>query len=199
MRFFVRCAVTVAGLAVLSACAPAQPPTAPSTPTATASVPVCAPLDGSTPFPCTQADFESLERQRALYEEAELVLVRFYAELERQEVDWRLREMTPELEATTTGRFREFTQRLIDLDRQDEARRVGDPSPVVWVRPLLQASRDGSVAALRACVDGTKARYLTKDSKDPKPGVAFEYSFYFAREDDGLKISNSTFEEVDAC
>lgn len=183
------------GLAVLVGCTPTAAPS----PIPTPSVPTCVPLDGASPFPCTQADFDALAEQRALYEEAEAVLGRYYSEVNRQEVDWRLREMTPEFEATTAGEFREFTQRIIDLDRRDEARRVGDPAPVMWVRPQLEGASDGFVAVLRSCVDGSQARYVTKASPEPRPGVAYEFTYSFTRVNDALKIATSTFEGVKGC
>lgn len=197
MPIFVRSVIPLAGFLILAGCSPAQPPTAASTPTPT--VPVCVPLDGATPFPCTQADFESLAEQRALYEEAEEVLRRYQAEVERQEVDWHLREMTSEFEATTTGDFTEFNRQLIELDRRDKAKRVTGPAPIVWVKPRPQDSKNGSIATLRACMDGTQADYVTETVTAPTPGAAFEYSFYFSREGHALKIVTSSFKKVVTC
>ena len=192
------CALSVAlGFAVLSGCTPAAAPPVSSAPVP--SVPVCEPVDGATPYPCTQADFDALAQQRALYEEAEVVLRRYLAEFNRQEADWQLREMTPELEATTSGTFRDFAEQLIEIDRKDEARRVSDPSPLTWVRAAPDQSAKGSVAALRACVDGSKALYVTKSDAEGKPGTAAEHVFYFARDGQDLKIVTSSSERVPSC
>lgn len=183
------------GLAVLVGCTPTAAPS----PIPTPSVPTCVPLDGASPFPCTQADFDALAEQRALYEEAEAVLERYVAELVRQEKDWRLRELTPELEATTTGRFRDFVMEFIELDRQDQASRLGDPAPIAWVKPVPDESREGSVAALRYCVDATAETFVTKEAPQGVSGVAAERTYFFAREAGQLKIASSDVKDVKSC
>lgn len=183
------------GLAVLVGCTPTAAPS----PIPTPSVPTCVPLDGASPFPCTQADFDALAEQRALYEEAQGVLRRYLDELERQEVDWRLREMTPELEATTGGLYRGVVQQFIDQDRAEEAERIGPPAPLAWTKPLLGESREGSVIAIRYCQDARTESYRTKASQSPVPGVAAERSYYFGRESGDLKIVASDAERVESC
>lgn len=196
MRIFVRGVILLVGLMVLAGCAPAQTPTA--APVPTPSVPVCTPLDGSTPFPCTQADFESLAEQRKLYE-AERVFVRYRAEVKRQEVDWRLREMTPELEGITTGKFRTYVQQLIDQDRAEEAARVSEAAAVSWIKPAVGESRSGSVVDLRLCVDARSEQYVTKDANAPVPGVVTEHVYYFISSDNALKLGDSTSSRVQSC
>ncbi|TBT85913.1 hypothetical protein ET989_05525 [Propioniciclava sinopodophylli] len=183
------------GLAVLVGCTPTAAPS----PIPTPSVPTCVPLDGASPFPCTQADFDALAEQRALYEEAEAVLRRYQAEVDRQEADWSLREMTPELLDTTTGAFRQATQQLIDQDRHDQARRIGDAVPIAWVKWTPAEARGGSVATIQYCVDGTRERYVTKDSPDGSAGVAVMRKYFFTRTDGQLKIATSDAERVPSC
>ena len=182
-------------LAVLVGCTPTAAPS----PIPTPSVPTCVPLDGASPFPCTQADFDALAEQRALYEEAETVVKRYYDEVNRQEADWQLRGMTPEFEATTTGDFREFTRQLTEFDRRDQASRVSGSVPVVWVRPALDEDLDGALVAVRSCVDGSQASYVTSARPTPQAGVVMKYVFYLSRADDVLKLSSSSSEQVDAC
>ena len=192
------CALSIAlGFVILSGCTPAAPPPVSSAPVP--SVPVCEPLDGATPYPCTQADFDAIAEQRALYEEAVGAFERYRREIKRQEVDWRLRELTPELEATTTGAFRGYALNFIERDRQDEARLISDPAGIGWIKPVLGSSKDGSIVAARVCVDARTERYLTKSSSTPAPGVATEHTYYFVREDSLLKITNSESERVESC
>ncbi|MDO5534614.1 MAG: hypothetical protein Q4F65_08185 [Propionibacteriaceae bacterium] len=180
----------------LTACAPTAAPTPSPVPT----VPQCTPLDGGAPYACTQSEHDTLAEQHALYDEAEQVLRRYRAELDRQEADWRLREMTPEFEATTTGAYRDFVEQFIEADRNDEASRIGEPAPIVWVKPLIGASRDGSVAALQFCSDASTTEYVTKENPSPFVGGTVKRTYYFVPTDGShLKIAASDAEEVDAC
>lgn len=192
------CALSVAlGFAVLSGCTPAAAPPVSSAPVP--SVPVCEPVDGATPYPCTQADFDALAQQRALYEEAQGAVRRYEAEVARQGADWQLREVTPELEATTTGDFRNAVEEFIRQDRADQAVRVGEPAEIAWFEPALDKSRNASEVAVRACIDATTERYVTRSNSSPTPGVAVVHTYYLVREAGQLKIATSDYEDVAAC
>ena len=196
MPILVRPIIPLVGLLILTGCAPAQSTAAPAP---TPTVPTCTPLDGGTPFPCTQADFDSLAEQRALYDEAEAVVKRFAAEDVRQAADWRLREMTPEFEATTTGDFRAVVLEIIRQDRAEESRRIAGSAGLSWIRPAPKEARDGSLAVLEACLDTSVETYVTKESSTPSNGVPVVHTFHLVRDGSQLKISNVESLRVEAC
>lgn len=189
----------VAALAALlvAGCTPTAPVSPSPTPTPTTYL--CTPEAGGTPAPCTQAQHEEMLRMDALYAEAETVLRRYVAEVDRQYANWELRAMTPELEATTMGSFRSYEEQLIEKSRAKQLRRVNGAQPMAWIKRIPGLARDGSIVALEACEDGRAERYLDKDMAASQPGEVFLYRYFFARSGESLKITQSEFKKGESC
>lgn len=174
-------------------------PTAPASPSPTPTTYLCTPEAGGTPAPCTQAQHDEMLRMNALYTDAETVLRRYVAEIDRQGSDWRMRELNVELQAVTMGEFRGILEGLIAQDRQDQANRVSAAAPIAWVKRVPGLTRGGSLVALRYCVDATVESYTTAATPTPFPGVVYVQTYYFSREADQMKISSADVQQVQSC
>lgn len=188
-----RAAALMLSLSFVAGCSPAVAPTPTPSPTYQ-----CVPEAGGDPLPCGPIEFEASQRRDALYAEAEAVYRRFWAEMARIDVD-PAPEMTPELEASTAGPYREILVQLLVVMRGNQ--RLSGESSVVWVKRLVGLESSGSVVALSVCTDERSALFADPAGGEPQPGKAVQRRVYFAR-DGGvgpLRIVDSEFLEVDAC
>ena len=172
--YSVRIGLAVLRLIVTVGCSPAPRPVSTPSP-----VYQCVPEAGGDPMPCGPIEFETTQRRSALYGEAEAVYRRFWAEIVR--IDSSPEPvMTPELEATTMGKFHESVVTL--LGELKGAQRVSGESPIVWVRRLVGMERSGSIVALEACTDERNARFINPKGGDLLVGRATQRRLYFARD-----------------
>lgn len=158
----------------------------------------CVPEAGGDPVPCTSIEFETSRHRDALYSEGEAVYRRYWSEVTRVRLSAEP-SMTPDLEETTAGNFREGVRQLIEDSRG--AQRVSGDAPVVWVKRLPVLTRSGSIVALEVCTDATTARYANPQGGSPTAGRAFQQRIYLARLENAgaLRIVDSEYKEVAAC
>ncbi len=179
-------------LVVVTGCAPATttPSIAPS--------PVCTPEAGGAAYPCSQHDYDQMIAKDKLYAEAEAVYRKFLAENERINRTGGVTTLTPVLLETTTGEFRDDVLSLYRELHRIHATAKGGRFIVAWVHRVPGASKDGSVAALRACTD-SRTVTMGADGASGTPGLVNELTSYFVREGDALKIAAATYKVVSAC
>jgi len=172
-----------------------QSPAATPTPTPTYS---CTPEAGGTPAPCTQAEFEQMQKMDALYAEAEAVNATFRAEMERHYRMGGATELSPVFLETTAGPAREA---LLEFQREMHAAKrksVGGEIKTVWVKRNAGESVQGSEVSLRVCMDGTGVKSY-EDGELVGNGLKTVDNMYFTRIDGKLKITFNTPGEDPQC
>jgi hypothetical protein len=187
-----RAAALMLSLSFVAGCSPAVAPTPTPSPTYQ-----CVPEAGGDPLPCGPIEFEASQRRDALYAEAEAVYRRFWAEIVRIDSNPEP-TMTPELEATTVGPFRDA---LIEvLGELKGAQRVSGESPIVWVKRLVGLQRSGSIVALETCTDERNARFANPDGGELLVGQATRRRVYFVQGADGaLRLIDTEYMGVEQC
>lgn len=172
-----------------------QSPAATPTPTPTYS---CTPEAGGTPAPCTQAEFEQMQKMDALYAEAEAVNATFRAEMERHYRMGGATELSPVFLETTAGPAREA---LLEFQREmhrDKLKSVGGEIKTVWVKRNVGQSMQGSEVSLRVCIDGSSVQTL-EDGRPVGSGGKGVDAMYFSRVEGKLKITFNIAEEDAEC
>lgn len=162
-----------------------QSPAATPTPTPSYS---CTPEAGGTPAPCTQAEFEQMQKMDALYAEAEAVNATFRAEMERHYRMGGATELSTVFLETTAGPAREA---LLEFQREMHAAKrksVGGEIRIVWVKRNAGESMQGSEVSLRVCVDGRTTR-VEQDGEVIGQGNATVDIMYFSTVDGQLKLT----------
>ena len=172
-----------------------QSPAATPTPTPSYS---CTPEAGGTPAPCTQAEFEQMQKVDALYAEAEAVNATFRAEMERHYRMGGATELSPVFLETTAGPAREA---LLEFQREmhrDKLKSVGGEIKTVWVKRNVGQSMQGSEVSLRVSMDGTRTKTYRGDEL-LGPGLMVLDVMYFTKVDGKLKITFNVTEEDPEC
>ena len=184
--------VVLVGVA-LAGCSAA--PVASPTPSPTYA---CVPEAGGEAVPCGPIEYEQSQRRDALYAEAEAVYRRFWAEMRRVELD-STPTLTPELEATTGGPYRDTLSELLVLARGNQ--RVSGGPQIAWVRRLVGLSRSGSIVALETCSDNADALYADPQGGPPAAGISGQRRLYFGRDEASLplRIIDSEYMKVETC
>lgn len=162
-----------------------QSPAVTPSPTPTYS---CTPEAGGTPGPCTQAEFEQMQKTDALYAEAEAVNAKFRAEMERHYRIGGATELSPVFLETTAGPAREA---LLEFQREMHAAKrksVGGEIKTVWVKRNVGQSMEGSEVSLRVCVDG-RTTEVVQDGDPIGKGNATVDVMYFSRVEGDLRLT----------
>jgi hypothetical protein len=186
-----------AALVLLSGCTPAAPLTTVSpTPVPTFQ---CTPEAGGTPSPCSQAEFEQMQKMDALYAEAERVYRKYLAE------DERVAKQGGALELTTAYRetigdplILQQTLQILRNNKKQGRHMRGGEFRIAWLKRRPEVSSRNSVVALRACVDASSSRLYVKD-KYLGQGAVYEEESFFNYFGDSLQISNLSYELVESC
>lgn len=167
----------------LAACTPTAGPSASTTPAPSYT---CS-LAGSTPSPCSQADYEKTQAQNQLATEAEQVYRRYFAENVRILRAGNVTEATPEMKATLAEDALADTLQLYREYARDNVRFTGGEFKLKAVEPSFNLTENGSTVMTQACWDGSSTTIMTKGKPDGAGQVVGERAFM--REIDGeLKI-----------
>ncbi len=196
-------AVILAATFLLAACQPSGPgqPTPTSSPSAPVATPtptfMCTPEAGGEASPCSEAQHDEMKAKDALYEEAEAVFREYFAENIRISRAGGVEEPTEVILATTTGAARESVMKAFREFARRGSRARG-PDPTLSVAREPGASRDGSVVAIRACVDASAWAFYKGDDKVSE-GRTAEDRVYFSQIGDGLRMAFIEGRWVESC
>ena len=163
----------------LAACTPTAGPSASPTPAPSYT---CSPA-GSTPSPCSQADYEKTQAQNQLAAEAEQVYRRYFAENVRILRAGNVTEATPEMKATLAEDALADTLQLYRDYAKDKVRFKGGEIKLKTLEPRFDLTENGSTVVLQACWDASSTNIETRG----KPGDAGQIvgERAFMREVDG--------------
>lgn len=184
--------VVLVGVA-LAGCSAA--PVASPTPSPTYA---CMPEAGGEAVPCGPIEYEQSQRRDALYAEAEAVYRRFWAEMRRVELS-PTPVLTPELEATTSGAYREMLNELLEQSRGYQ--RVSEEEPqLAWVKRLPGLSRSGSIVALRTCSENGQTLYANPEGPATE-GLTGQHRLFFSPDGEGgvLRIVDAESMTTSSC
>lgn len=194
-----RIAVLAASCVLLTACTAAPQPSTPA-PSATTPTPTfsCTPEAGGAAYECSQFDYDQMIAKDKLYAEAEAVYRRFFAEDERIYRAGGVDEPTPVLLETTTGKFLEDSMRIYRALKKNNTHSEGDPAELAWLRRLPGVVEQGSLVALRACTDASRAVMVTPGAANESAGYLSDVLF-FGRDGSDLKITQAKGDVVKSC
>lgn len=194
-----RIVVPIAVCLLLAACtagpAPSPTPTPTTTPEPTYS---CTPEAGGAAYECSAFDYEQMVAKDKLYAEAEAVYRKFFAENVRIYRIGGVTEPTDALMETTTGRFQSDSMSLYRALNERRARIVEGSPRLESITRLAGVQREGSAAALVACVNSTDV-LLRGDAKYESRGRVISERLFFARVGSSLKIQSSQWKEMKSC
>lgn len=190
-RFTIAAITLTASL--LAGCTPAAAP--PPSPTASPTY-ICTPEAGGPAQPCGPIEYEQAQKRDAEYSEAETVFLRYWTEFDRLTAE-PTPAFTQVLDETTSG---DFKVRLVAaLEPAAHAQRVSGAATTSSLQRVPGLSRAGATVALHVCIDARGAAYVTQESPQPEPGIAYEQRLYFARVGSKLKLVESESREVPQC
>lgn len=178
----------------LAACTPTAGPSASTTPAPSYT---CS-LAGSTPSPCSQADYEKTQAQKQLATEAEQVYRRAFAEEVRILRAGNVTEPTPEMEAVLAEEALADSLALYRDNARDKVRFVGGKIQLKSVEPNFSITMNGSTVMLQTCRDASSASIETDGRKTGRGRIVGERAFL--RPVDGhLKIILVQSREQSSC
>lgn len=191
-----RTAVSTAVLALALALAGCQPAT-----TTPAPVPSyrCTPEAGGAEFDCSQHQYDDMVAKDQLYDEAEAVYRKFFAEDVRIYRAGGISEPTPILLETTTGDFLADSMDLYRSLKESQTQVVGGEILLVSLMRESGVSRGGSLVSMRACIDGSSTRVQTKGRKPERGGIGVDVVHFTRPAGEGLKIDSAQSKEVAKC
>lgn len=191
---FVGCTQTVAP----STSPPSAPPTASSTdPTASNPSPICSPM-GGTPAPCTQQEYEKTQEQNRLTEEAIALYRRWTKESTRLYRAGGTSEPTPEMLATTAGKFQGSVLGIFQDLKAARARAVSGEVKIATIEPDLNADVEPGTTAITACLDARSLR-LQRDGQTIKRGTLAIEDVVAKQVDGQLRLWSARSAEVKSC
>jgi len=154
-------------------------PTASSTPTY-----LCSPA-GATPSPCTPEQYALLEAQAQLAEQAKEVYRRLFNETTALQRQGGSKTPSAELSNVAGGPYLAGQQATLTKLAETGSKVTGEVKLKTLAR-VPGASEHGYEAALRVCVDATKAQ-VVQGTKTVSKGQLVAEVVYFKREDAALK------------
>jgi hypothetical protein len=193
-RFGGTAVAALAVLVTLAGCQAVASPTTTSTtpaPTVTSASPepsfTCTPEAGGDEYECTQAQHDEMVAKDALYAEAEQVFRRLFAENIRISRAGGITEPTPVLLETSERYFLDDVMKEYRRLHRLEWVAKGEDPVITNVTRLAGRTKEGSVLAIRVCVDASGwGFYHGKTLKSP--GGEAEDDLYFTRTDGVLQI-----------
>lgn len=187
-----RLAVTLFAACLLAGCQPAAPP---PTPVPTYA---CTPEAGGAEFSCSQQQYDEMVAKDKLYAEAEAVYRRFFAEDVRIFRLGGIETPSPVLLETTTGAFLDDSMALYRSFIVEGRKSVGGEIRLARLERVPGVSKDGSIVALRACIDATSTTTVRRDNPSEKGGAGQD-TLFFGRVDGMLKIRGADGKAVESC
>ena len=194
----VRCGAVVAAVAVVLVCAGCVPQAPGPLPQATPSF-SCTPVAGGTPYPCYENQYQETAAQNKLYEQAEAVFRKFNAENERIYRAGGVREPTPVILETTTGKALDSAMSNYQDLLNDGIRLVSGNSRVAWIKRIPDLVQDGSEATIEVCSDISEEVMQAKGKKRYKVGQDKDERYYLSTVDGRLKLGMVEYKWVKTC
>ncbi|MBK8459540.1 MAG: hypothetical protein IPL43_04545 [Micropruina sp.] len=180
---------------VLAGCTPTTPVTSPS-PAPTFQ---CTPEAGGVAAPCSQAEFEQMQKTDALYAEAERVYRKYLAEDERVARQGGAAQLTKGYKETIGDPV--ILRQTLKIIKQNKAEgrvmRGGDVR-LIWLKRTPALSVKASLAALAACIDASSSR-LYMNGEYVGQGAIYQEEVFYQMFGDDLKISSLNYEMVQSC
>lgn len=186
----VGCTQTVAP----SASPSVQPTPSMATPSAQ---PTCAPV-GGTPYPCSADEFQKVQEQNRLTEEAIALYRRWSKESTRPYRAGGTNKPTPEMRATTAGEFRASALGVFQDIKAARARAVSGELKIVNIGPDLKAKPARGSVAITTCVDAHSLKFY-RDGKKLRNGANFSEDVVARLVDGKLKLWSAYSEGTTSC
>ena len=158
----------------------------------------CTPEAGGAEFDCSRKQYDDMVAKDKLYAEAEAVYRRFFEEDVRIFREGGITKPTPVLLETTTGDFQADSMALYSSFVKEGRRSVGGDIKLARLDRVPGASKGGSLAALRACVDASTTTTV-RTGRSPEKGGFGSDLLYFGRSGGVLKIQGADGEAVESC
>ncbi len=175
-----------------------QSPSASSSETATPSAtPICSPM-GGTPVPCSAEEYQKVEEQNRLTEEAIALYRRWTKESTRLYRAGGTNKATPEMLATTAGEFRGSVLGIFQDLKAARTRAVSGEVKIVKIGPDVQVEETQGNVAITACLDARSLRF-ERDGKSIGSGVMAEEDVVAKLDSGQLRLWSVSSGEVKAC
>lgn len=198
-----RCLVVMLLLVLVGCTQPVSPPpssptVAPSSPSVSPTpTPTCSPM-GGTPRPCSREEYQKVEEQNRLTEEAIALYRRWTKESTRLYRAGGTDEPTKEMLATTAGEFRGSVLGIFQDIKAAQIRAVSGEIKIVEIGPESGSSPTGSRVAIAACLDSRSFRFERK-KKAIRDGIIFK-EYVVARLIKGeMRLWDVSSEVVQSC
>lgn len=186
----VGCTQTVAP----SASPSVQPTPSMATPSAQ---PTCAPM-GGTPYPCSADEFQKVQEQNRLTEEAIALYRRWTKESTRLYRTGGTDKPTPEMLATTAGEFRASVLSIFQEVKAARTKAKSGEVRIVTIQPDLEAKETAGAVEIKACLDARSLRFY-RGGKYLRDGVMFVEYFVAKPVAGELRLWSASSEGVDEC
>lgn len=186
----VGCTQTVAP----SASPSVQPTPSMATPSAQLT---CAPM-GGTPYPCSADEFQKVQEQNRLTEEAIALYRRWTKESTRLYRTGGTDKPTPEMLATTAGEFRASVLSIFQEVKAARTKAKSGEVRIVTIQPDLEAKETAGAVEIKACLDARSLRFY-RGGKYLRDGVMFVEYFVAKPVAGELRLWSASSEGVDEC
>lgn len=159
-----RCLVVMLLLVLVGCTQPVSPPpsspaVAPSSPSVSPTpTPTCSPM-GGTPRPCSREEYQKVEEQNRLTEEAIALYRRWIKESTRLYRAGGTDKPTKEMLATTAGKFRGSVLGIFQDLRSARVHAASGEVKVATIGPDLDAEAAPDGVAIAACLDARSLRF----------------------------------------
>ena len=198
-----RCLVVMLLLVLVGCTQPVSPPpssptVAPSSPSVSPTpTPTCSPM-GGTSRPCSREEYQKVEEQNRLTEEAIALYRRWIKESTRLYRAGGTDKPTKEMLATTAGDFQRSALGVFQDVKRAGVRAISGEVEIEVVEPDRTASVQPGTAAITACLDARSLRLFRRDKFIKQGTWAVEH--VVAQTVDGhLRLWSARSGEVASC
>lgn len=175
-----------------------QSPSASSSETATPiATPICSPM-GGTPVPCSAEEYQKVEEQNRLTEEAIALYRRWTKESTRLYRAGGTNKATPEMRQIMAGDALKSGLGIFQDLKAARAKAVSGEVKIINIGPDPSVEVTLGSAAVLACVDSRSLRF-ERDGKLLRSGVMFEEHVTVRPVDRELRMWTATSRKVDSC
>lgn len=189
--------VTPTGSPNASASPGGQPSASSVEPGSPNATPTCSPM-GGTPFACTPDEYEKVEQQNRLTEEAIALYRRWNKESTRLYRAGGTSKATAEMKATLSGDFLRSALGVFQDLKKSRARAASGAVKVVTAKPDPSVAVGQGQVAIATCLDGRSLRFV-RDGRTIARG-AFAAEDVVAKPVSGqLRLSSVQSGEVKSC
>lgn len=189
--------VTPTGSPNASASPGGQPSASSVEPGSPNATPTCSPM-GGTPFACTPDEYEKVEEQNRLTEEAIALYRRWTKESTRLYRAGGTNKATAEMKAIMAGDALKSGLGIFQDVKATRARAKSGEVKIVTIGPDSAAATAGGEVAIRACLDARSLAFY-RDGKKLRNGVMFSENVVARVVSGNLKLWSATSQGVTSC